>query len=64
MIVKMTILRRLDSSDDKEKEKIGVARPEEPTPRASVHPMVVGRTDAMEFWCRRESKPSQLMGTG
>ena len=103
MIVKMTILRVLGSSDDKEKEKIGVARPEgpplrgfrypvsgrgsrgsrpsqvsggsalkalqsvaseEPTPRASVHPMVVGRTDVMEFWCRRESKPSQLIGTG
>ena len=29
MIVKMIILRLLDSSDDK--EKIGVARPEEPT---------------------------------
>ena len=85
MIVKMTILRLLGSSDDKEKEKIGVARPEgpplrgfhypvsglgrggaaprgsqcsalkalrsvapeEPTHKASVHPMVVGRTDAM-----------------
>ena len=30
MIVKMTILRFLGSSDDKEKEKIGVARPEGP----------------------------------
>ena len=29
MIVKMTILRLLGSSDDKEKEKIGVVRPEE-----------------------------------
>ena len=62
MIVKMIILRLLGSSDDKEKEKIGVARPEgpplrgfrwlseapeEPTHEASVHPMVVGRTDAM-----------------
>ena len=28
MIVKMTILRHLGSSDDKEKEKIGIARPE------------------------------------
>ena len=27
MIIKMTILRLLGSSDDKEKEKIGVARP-------------------------------------
>ena len=68
MMVKMTILRLLGSSDDKEKEKIGIARPEgpplrgsqgsalkalrseapeEPTHKASVHPMVVGRTDAM-----------------
>ena len=71
MIIKMTILRLLGSSDDKEKEKIGIARPEglplrgfrgsqgsalkalrsdapeEPTHKASVHPMVVGRTDAM-----------------
>ena len=30
MIVKMTILRLLGSSDDKENEKIGVARPEGP----------------------------------
>ena len=58
MIVKMIILSLLDSSDDKEKEKIGVARPK------SVHPMVVGRTDTMVFWCRRESKLSQLIGTG
>ena len=28
MIVQMIILRLLDSSDDKEKEKIGIARPE------------------------------------
>ena len=63
MIVKMTILRLLGSSNDK--EKIGVARPEgpplrgfrstgsgapeEPTPRASVHPTLVGRTDATMF---------------
>src|SRR6185437_14668941 len=99
MIVKMIIHRFLDSSDDKEKEKIGVARPEglplrrfrypvsgrgsrgsrpsrvsgqrpesssiHSTGRtdacASVHPVVVGRIDAMVFWCRRESKPSQLI---
>ena len=53
MIVKMIILRLLGSSDDKEKEKIGVARPKG----------LVGRTDAMVFWCRRESKSSQLIGT-
>ena len=102
MIVKMIILRLLGSSDDKEKEKIGVARPkgrpyggsatrladggrggatprgsqssalktlrsvapEEPTPWASEHPMVVGRTDAMVLWYRRKSKPSQPTGTG
>ena len=50
----MIILRLLGSSDDK--EKIGKVRPE--------GPMIVGRTDAMVFWCRRESKPSQLIGTG
>ena len=32
--------------------------------RTSEHPMVVGRTDAMVLWCRRESKPSQPIGTG
>ena len=32
--------------------------------RASEHPVVVGRTDAMILWCRRESKPSQPIGTG
>ena len=102
MIVKMTILRLLGSSDDKEKEKIGVARPKGPhlrgfrypvsgrgsrgsrpsrvsgqrpesssvsstgrtDTRASEHPMVVGRTDAMVLWFRRESKPSQPIGTG
>ena len=73
MIIKMIILRLLGSSDDK--EKIGVARPEGPPlrgfrstgrtdARASEHPVVVGRTDAMILWCRRESKPSQLIGTG
>ena len=60
----MIILRLLGSSDDKEKEKIGVARPkgpplwgfrigsgapEDPTPWASEHPVVVGRTDASMF---------------
>ena len=74
MIIKMIILRLLGSSDDK--EKIGVARPEGPPlrgfrqgtgrtdARASEHPVVVGRTDAMILWCRRESKPSQPIGTG
>ena len=86
MIVKMTILRLLGSSDDKEIEKIGVVRPKGPPlrgfrypvsgrgsrgsrpgrtdARASEHPVVVGRTDAMILWCRRESKPSQPTGTG
>jgi len=65
MIIKMIILRLLGSSDDKKKEKIGVARPEglplrgfrlsegvapeEPTPGAPVHPTLVGRTDATMF---------------
>ena len=35
MIVEMTILKLLGSSDDKEKEKIGVARPEGPPLRVS-----------------------------
>ena len=75
MIVKMTILRLLGSSDDKEKEKIGVARPEGPPLRGF---RSTGRTDAKgigasdacrkdrryEVWCRRESKPSQPIGTG
>ena len=44
MIVKMTILRLLGSSDDKEKEKIGVARPES-SPKA-LQIRSTGRTDA------------------
>jgi hypothetical protein len=42
MIVKMTILRLLGSSDDKEEEKIGVARPKGPPLRIKS----TGRTDA------------------
>ena len=38
--------------------------PEEPTHEAPVHLMVVGRTGAMVFWCRRETKPSQPISTG
>ena len=45
MIVKMTILRLLDSSDDKEKEKIGVARPEGPTLRG-FRCLSIGASDA------------------
>ena len=47
MIVKMIILRLLGLSDDKDKEKIGVARPEGPPLRgfrSSVSS--TGRTDA------------------
>ena len=43
MIVKMTILRLLGSSDDKEKEKIGVARPEGPPLRG--FRMSIGASD-------------------
>ena len=63
MIVKMTILRLLGSSDDKEKEKLGVARPEG-------QPLSIGASDAClknrryDVRCRRESKPSQPIGTG
>ena len=66
MIVKMTILRLLGSSDDKEKEKIGVAKlfgsvaPEEPTPRAPVHPTLVGRTDATMFGAGRNRSQVSL----
>ena len=52
MIVKMTILRILGSSDDK--EKIGVARPEGPPLRGFRYP-VSGRGS-------RESRPSWVSG--
>ena len=39
MIVKMIILRLLGSSDDKEKEKIGVARPKGPPLRGFRYPV-------------------------
>ena len=39
MIVKMTIIRFLGSSDDKEKEKIGVARPKGPPLRGFRYPV-------------------------
>ena len=45
MIVKVTILRLLGSSDDKEKEKIGVARPKGP-PLKALQIRSTGRTDA------------------
>ena len=61
MIVKMNIPRLLGSSDDK--EKIGVARPEGP-PLRGFRFRSTGRTDAIVLWCRRESKPSQPIGTG
>ena len=68
MIVKMIILRLLGSSDDKEREKIGVTRPKGPPLRGfrpeSSSVSSTGRTDAMVLWCRRESKPSQAIGTG
>ena len=65
MIVEMTILRLLGSSDNKEREDrrskaqraaptgvplvIRLGAPEEPTPGAPVHPTLVGRTDATMF---------------
>ena len=39
MIVKMTIPRLLGSSDDKEKEKIGIAKPEGPPLRGFRYPV-------------------------
>ena len=47
MIVKMTILRLLGLSDDKVKEKIGIARPGGPPLRGFRYPVgSTGRTDA------------------
>ena len=54
MIVKMIILRFLDSSDDKEKEKIGITKPEAPPLQGFRYP-VSGRGS-------RGSHPSQVSG--
>ena len=54
MIVKMIILRLLGSSDDKEKEKIGVAMPKGPPQRGFRYP-VSGRGS-------RGSRPSRVSG--
>ena len=67
MIIKMTILRLLGSSDDK--KKIGVARPEGP-PLRGFRYQGIGvsggsrKNQPMILWCRRESKPSQPISTG
>ena len=58
MIVKMIILRLLASSDDKEKRE------------DRCRCLSIGASDACrknrryDVWCRRESKPSQPIGTG
>ena len=49
MIVKMTILRLLGSSDDKEEEKIGIARPKRPPLR-----------DAMMFGAKENRSQDSL----
>ena len=54
MIIKMIILRLLGSSDDKKKEKIGIARPEGPPVRGFRYP-VSGRGS-------RGSRPSRVSG--
>ena len=75
MIVKMIILRFLGSSNDKEKEKIGVARPVGPESSSDQEHrknrcLSIGASDAcrknrrLDVWCRRKSKPSQPIGTG
>ena len=46
MIVKMIILRLSGSSDDKEKEKIGVARPEGPPLRGFRYPVPLSDDDS------------------
>ena len=68
MIVKMIILRFLGSSDDKEKENIGVARTGGPPLRGfrpeSSSDQEHRKNRHYNVWCRRESKPSQSIGTG
>ena len=54
MIVKIIILRLLGSSDDKEKEKIGVARPKGPPLRGFRYPV--------SGWGSRGSRPSRVSG--
>ena len=54
MIVKMIILSLLGSSDDKEKDKIGVARPKGPSLRGFRYP-ISGRG-------MRGSHPSRVSG--
>ena len=56
MIVKMIVLSLLGSSDDKEKEKIGVARPEG-------LPLRAGRTDAMGIGASDGSRKNRRHGT-
>ena len=75
MIVKMIILRILGSSDDKEKEKIGVARPEGPPLRGFRYPVSgrgsrgsfsvssTGRTDAMGIGASDGSRKNRCHGT-
>ena len=64
MIIKMIILRLLGSSDDKEKEKIDVARPEGPLLRGFRPESSSDQKHRKNRrHDRRELKPSQLMGT-
>ena len=51
MMVKMTILRLLGSSDDKEKEKIGVARPEGQPLRGFRYPVSGRGSRGSLKWC-------------
>ena len=64
MIVKMIILRLLGSSDDKEKEKIGVARPEGPPLWGFRYPVSsTGRTDAMGIGASDGNRKNRRHGT-
>src|SRR6185312_3039110 len=74
MIVKMIILRILGSSDDKEKEKIGVARPkgpplrcirrlsEEPTLRCLVQEEIEAKSAFRHRLNRRSKKGHRCIG--
>ena len=62
MIVKMTILRLLGSSNDKEIEKIGVARPKGPSLRGFIHFLIVSKSMCIHFLGDSNTKCTHLGG--